>query len=412
MESLGWRWECLHDGNDDEDLPANPLGNKEKLAELIAKRRAERLAREAEEKERQHQAPSSDLPEGAYEDAEITPQDANIDKIMSDASKPTRKASKKALEEMERETQRLARQQALAHQMKVKKKFTTNDLFAKFNFRQPAVPKPSVDQPTEGETTASSAPNSDGIEERLKDPHSTPPSSPPSPLDLQKDLVEKGALSKLMLARQDSLASLAEIDDDEELPDITEMMRSSQRQKKSETPAPAQVQPPKPGLKVARLGKKAALPSQDDSDDELEVIPQLPPHLRAFDKVAKSTRSTRPAESKAIHNLKHLSHVNLHVGKGRKKSSKPSVAPQALEFQLRKRAKEQARLQQLERIEELRAKGIEVQTAEEREKEAEAFENLLEKARQDAVELRKAEKAARKEAGEEVTMDVSDDEDD
>ena len=399
------------DGDDEDGLPVNPLGNKEKLAELIAKKRAERLAREAEKQERQQHAASSDLPQGAYEDAEVTPQDANIEKIMSDASRPARKASKKALEEMERETQRLARQQALAHQMKVKKKFTTNDLFAKFNFRQPAVPKTPADQPTEGETTASSVPNSDGVEERAKYPHSTPPSSPPSPLDLQKDLVEKGALSKLMPVRHDSIASIVEIDSDEESPDITEIMRSPQRQKKSETTVAAQFEQPKKGLELARLGNEAALPTKGDSDDELEIIPRLPPHLRAFDKVAKSTRSTRPAESRAIHNLKHLSHVNLHEGKGRKRSSKPSVAPQALEFQLRKRAKEQARLQQLERIEELRAKGIEVQTTGEREKEAEAFENLLEKARQDAVELRKAEKAARKEAGEEVTMDASDDED-
>ena len=31
-----------------------------------------------------------------------------------------------------------------------------------------------------------------------------------------------------------------------------------------------------PGLKLARLSKKATRPSKDDSDDELEIIPQLP----------------------------------------------------------------------------------------------------------------------------------------
>ena len=398
------------DADDEDELPINPLGNKVKLADLVAKKRAERLAREAEEKERDQMA-SSDLPEGAYDDTEETPQDRNIEKIMSDSSRPARKASKKALEEMERETQRLARQQALAHQMKVKKKFTTSDLFAKFNFRQPAATDVAANQPTEGDTTASSVPNSDGIEERAKDFHSTPPSSPPSPLDVQRALVDKGALSKLTPVRQDSIASLAEIDDDEELPDIAEAIKGTQKAKAFVNGAFAEPQQDKKGFKLARLGKKAALPSKDDSDDDLEIIQQLPAHLRAFEKVAGSSRSSRPADSKAIHNLKHLSHFNSREGQPRKKGSRPSVNPQALETQLRKRAKEQARLQQLERIEELRAKGIEIQTVEEQEKEAEAFENLLEKARLDAVELRKAEKAARREAGEEIAMDVSEDED-
>ena len=399
------------DADDEDDLPVNPLRNKEKLAELVAKKRTERLAKEAEEKERDQQTASSDLPEGVYDDADKTPQDRTIEKIMSDASRPARKASKKALEEMERETQRLARQQALAHQMKVKKKFTTSDLFAKFNFRQPAAVDVPANQSTGGDTTASSAPNSDGIEERTKNPHSTPPSSPPSPLDRQQELVDKGALSKLVPVRQDSIASLAEFDEDEDLPDMVEVMKGTQKEKSISHPAVAGPQQDKKGLKLARLGKKAALPSKDDSDDDLEIIQQLPAHLRAFEKVAGSNRPSRPADSKAIHNLKHLSHFNFREGQPRKKGSRPSVDPKALETQLRKRAKEQARLQQLERIEELRAKGIEVQTVEEREKEAEAFENLLEKARQEAVELRKAEKAARKEAGEEIAMDVSEDED-
>ena len=85
--------------------------------------------------------------------------------------------------------------------------------------------------------------------------------------------------------------------------------------------------------------------------------------------------------------------------------------PQVLEAQLRLRAKEQARAQQLERIAELKAKGIEIQTTEEREREQEQYENLLEKARQEAVELRKAEKAAAKELGaDESKVLASDDE--
>ena len=398
------------EGDQDEDLPANPLGSKEKLAELVAQKRAERLAREAEDAERRAQT-SSDLPDDAFENDHDVPADPDVERIMSDASRPARKASKKALLEMERETQRLARQQALAHQMKVKKKFTTEDLFAKFNFRQPAAAKDvSITQPIDEDTTASSAPGSDGAEERAKPLHSTPPSSPPTPLDRQKALVEHGALSKLFPVRQDSIASLADVNEDEDLPDLEEVLRRSQAQKTAQ-PSITQSAVDKKGLKLARLGKHAARNASDDSDDELEIVDQLPRHLQAFNRAMASVRPNRPADSKAIHNLKHLSHLHSSENKMVKKGPRPSLNPTTLENQLRKRAKEQARQQQLERIDELRAKGIEVQTSEQREQEAEAFENLLDKARQEAANLRKAEKAARKEAGEEGAMQDSEDED-
>jgi mediator of replication checkpoint protein 1 len=397
------------DHGSEDEMPSNPFGTKEKLQSLIAQKRAERLAREADERKRRN-ASSSDLPDEVFENSQGDPIDPNVEKILSDASKPARKASKKALLEMERETQRMARQQALAHQMRVKKKFTTNDLLAKFNFRRDTTEQEtSLQTTTDGDTTASSAPNSDGPEAGSKHPVSTPPSSPPTPLDQQKTLVEQGALSKLVPVREDSLASLAEIDDDEELPYIAEVVKSSQLPKAVADGRVERLQPEKKGLKLARLGKKAANPKDDGSDDELEILSAFPSHLQAFEKAMRSYRPGRPADSKAIHALKHLSHFNRDVV-APKKGSRRSTDPKNLEAQLRRRAKEQARQQQLERIDELRAKGVDVQTSEEREKEAEAFEDLLEKARQDAVELRRAEKAARKEAGD-GPVEISDDED-
>jgi mediator of replication checkpoint protein 1 len=131
------------DNSDEEDELPRP----HKLAELVAQKRAERLARESEQQKAkkarksngQHEVEhaSSDLPEEVFEGSQDVPANPDVDRILSDAARPTRKASKKAMIEMERETQRLARQQALAHQIKVKKKFSTNDLFARFNFRQP-----------------------------------------------------------------------------------------------------------------------------------------------------------------------------------------------------------------------------------------------------------------------------------
>lgn len=401
-------------GSDDEDnLPANPLaagGNK--LAELVAQKRAERLAREAEQKSRQSRNDedrssahaSSDLPEEAFEHSQDAPANPDVDRILSDAARPTRKASKKAMLEMERETQRLARQQALAHQMKTKKKFSTNDLFAKFNFRQPqAAPN--------AEPSSSSAPNSDAADASFdsipKEPVSTPPSSPPTPFDKQKMLVERGALAKMKPVRQDTIESIAADDDD--LPHIDEMLKSSQRQKQQATvvePSPAEEK----GAKIARWGKKSVPQTyRDDSDDDLEIVQPLPKHLQAFERVKPAKQAEK--HSNAIHTLRYLSHIGQNDAKpNRGAKVKPSVHPQVLEAQLRRKAREQAFQAQQERIAELKAKGIVVQTAEEREKEAEEFDNLLEKARQEAQDLKKAERAARKEAGDETMMQASDDE--
>ncbi|KAK4627092.1 hypothetical protein CLAFUW4_04722 [Fulvia fulva] len=414
------------DGSDAE-LPSHPFGgnqsNQSKLAALVAEKRAERLAKQAEEEARRKERSdathaSSDLPDEIVEGSQHA-VDPEVERIMSDAAKPTRKASRKALLEMERETQRIARQQALAHQMKVRKKFTTTDLFARFNFRPNG--ESNVPATTEGDATPSSAPTSDAAEAHHKEPVSTPPSSPPTPLDRQRALVEKGALSKLVPVRQDSIASVAEVDSDGELPDMAQLLSSSRAPPLNAVGASnaAATPEPKKGLKLARLGKKAATVRHDDSDDELDILQNLPGHLSVFDKV-KGNMKRQNTDSKAIHALKHLSHLGTDsgfTGRRKKGASRPSVNPQALEVQLRLRAKEQARAQHRGRIAELKAKGIDVQSAEEREREAEDFENLLEKARQDAVELRKAEKAAAKAggvdaAGNEVASgDESEDED-
>lgn len=398
----------------DEDLPMNPIGSKQKLAALVAEKRAERLAKEAEE-EQQRSAfahASSDLPDEIVEDARAA-SNPEIERIMSDAAKPTRKASKKAMLDMERETQRMVRQQALAHQMKTKKKFTTNDLFARFNYR-PAGQASAPPPPADGDTTASSAPNSDAVDAVTKEPVSTPPSSPPTPLDRQRALVEQGALSKLVPVREDSLTSIIDDEDEgEELLSMHDMISSSRALELAETPAKAASEKKK-GLRLARFGKKAVPVRQDDSsDDELEILKELPSHLSIFDR-AKGIQKRQHTDSTAIHILKHLAHAGTdaaHSGRRNKNNSRPSVNPQVLEAQLRLRAKEQARARQLERIAELRAKGIEVQTTEEREREAEEFENLLEKARQDAVDLRKAEKAADNEGKVVASDDESEDED-
>jgi len=425
--------------SDEDELPANPFGGKQRLAELIAEKREERLRREVEEAEQaksakksKHQRSlsatrnaSSDLPDDVLDDAQGA-ANSDIDRIMSDASRPARKASKKALLEMERETQRLTRQQALAHQMKVRKKFTTDDLFARFNFRQQPQFESTADV-AGGDTTGSSAPNSDAVDLAVgsppKEPVSTPPSSPPTagptPLDKQKAIVERGALSKLMPFREDSLQSLSYPDEDENLPEIANILSSSQRLDRvvAHESLTDRLASAKQDSGNIRSGRTVTERHDNSSDDELDIIAPLPSHLKVFDSViARPTNQGTSAGSKAIHDLRHLSHIGAYESMARK-PGKPgahriaSVNAQALEAQLRRKAKDQARQQQHDRMAELKAKGVEILTVEDREREQEVFESLLERARLEAQDLRRAEKESLKAANGEANVQPSDDED-
>ncbi|KAL9029722.1 MAG: hypothetical protein Q9180_006996, partial [Flavoplaca navasiana] len=83
---------------------------------------------------------------------------------------------------------------------------------------------------------------------------------------------------------------------------------------------------------------------------------------------------------------------------------------------LQKRARQQAARERAEKIQELKDRGVIIQTAEERQKDQAEVEDLLEKARREAVDIKQKEKdKARKEAranGEAVADDTSEDDED
>ena len=391
------------DDDSEEELPSKSMINERRQGTSRQNSVHEAEDSQLREQSRSPSRPSAEVPDDTRDAIEDASQ-REFERIMSDASRPSRKASKKALLEMERETQRLSRQQALAHQMKVKKKFTTSDLMAKLKMRPIGV------NSNRFASSACSAPNSDGAEDVGREAISTPPSSPPTPFDRQKALVEHGALSKIVPVRQDSIASLAEQESPSVMPNVVGVSNPRQRSSTNLMQELKMASKPKKGSKLARLGKNPVNPRDEGSDDELDILPAAPVHMSVFERAIASTRAGMPADCKAIHNLRHLSHLNFQDA-GTKKGSRPSIHPRILEAQLRRKAKEQARQQQLERVAELKAKGIEIQTEEQREKEAEEFENLLEKAREQAVALRKAEKAALGKAHGEAYLQPSDDED-
>ncbi len=81
------------------------------------------------------------------------------------------------------------------------------------------------------------------------------------------------------------------------------------------------------------------------------------------------------------------------------KRSKDSMTNAELQILLHRRAKEQARHERDEKIQALKDKGVLVQTSEEKERDQMQLETMLERARNEADELRRKEKEAAKQEG-------------
>ena len=176
--------ESLRAEDDRSELLKAPA-NDSRLQELIAKKRAEREAREAEEKKSMEE---KFITRRAFEKTlsqDISASDGTSDddlaeKRLAQSARPVRKASKKALEEMNRETQRMNRNMQLAHQARTKKKISKDSLFARFNFHNATSSKKAFSEHPSSSTIPSSAAPSDIEETRAKD---SPPTSPANSFD-------------------------------------------------------------------------------------------------------------------------------------------------------------------------------------------------------------------------------------
>jgi mediator of replication checkpoint protein 1 len=408
------------DSSDADELPPNPLEN-ERFKALVEKKRQERLekeAREAEEKAKKTE-------ERRKQAAMLEEDDVNDDFVeqrLAQQSKPTRKAGKKAIERMAQETQRLSRNTQLAHQPKTKKKITKVDLFKVFNFR--AAGSAEEEKPEDGPTSSSPAPHSD------VEMHETPPTSPAS----HGSDNEKPAVTASDQATSDTLLKAKnqpQTEGDEELPTLEEALASSSpkaldkgkgkaieedlQEPKIEKKLllkqrPVRIRPP-----VIANGKASAA---DDSDSDLEILTAKTPDARKkkLDNIFDRIPAKQAKESHSLQALKMLAHLKSPGKQNLGRNQKPSLTTTELQFSLQHRARQQAAREREERLEALKAKGVIVQTAEEREKALAEVEDLMAKARREGEEIRRKEKAAakkeRREKGEEDPLaDSSDDED-
>lgn len=406
---------------DDSDVPAI---KSDRFKALVERKRAERKAREAEEERKKaaRMAAQAALMQDESEDdvSDITDDDGGR-KLTQEVKRPAaRKASKKALEEMNRETQRMSRALQLAHEAKTKKKITKASLFERFNFK-PEKPDGAVVREPAMSSSRPATPTSSGHTDTEMKDADTPPSSPPARVE---DVLGKAptATPSTVVQQTSADAQLISHEDLEgdDLPTIEEFMAtsSSRKQEKAKAPTPiievAKDQKPaitKRNIRVKLPTIKANLVTID-SDEELVITETKKSKIDAmFDRIPEK----KAKESNSIHALRRLAHLDSPEKKPNRKVSKSAMTAGELQAQLQQRARQQAKLERDRRLEMLKAKGIHIQTEEERERELAQVEDIVSRARHEAEEImqreREAAKKAKKESGEvdPLAWDDSDD---
>lgn len=378
------------DGSDEESQPKN----NGRLQALIAQKRKEREDRERVEAEKkavrakQNEQFSSDVLSGEDSGDDNERRSA---KKLSQQARPSRKASKKALEEMNRETQRMSRNMQLAHQAQTKKKITKESFFARFNFGQP---KTDNAGPSAGNSSTTASQNSsDGeVQKDRETPRTSPVMGPADKPVGPQTAGDKG--------------KEAETEDMEfTMPPLEEVLAGTHLQHEEPTVARAEVQTEeprqktsgpkhehktlkKPPVRVQLSRQSVAEHQQEDSDDDLEVVtsPAKCRRIAAFENI----KTKRSEESASMLKLKALAHLTCPD----RQATSTNFAQ--LSADLLAQARRQTADERKQRIDELRAKGVFIETAEERQAMEDEIENLVEKARQEADDIKKQERKEKK----------------
>ncbi|KAG6003395.1 hypothetical protein E4U21_002070 [Claviceps maximensis] len=366
----------------DDDLPAL---KSDRFKILVERKRQERLAREAAEESRkaerraQQDKLTSELDQLASDDGDsggITDDEGG--RRLTQEARPTRKASRKAIEEMNRETQRMARNMQLAHEAKTKKKISKQSLFQRFNYKPAGYVEP---EPQTHSSSRPTTPHSDIVEMNVKDA-ATPPSSPPVP----KSTSPRVAATKSAVLT--SLATEGTHDDTAQSRKGTKPSspqgaadESGQKQQEAQT----QKQTRRVRVRLPVLPVNSAML---DSDDELQITTTTKNKL---DVLFESIPSKMTSESQSIHALRALAQVKSPSKERVGKNDQSRMTPGELQAYLHLKARQQAKMERERRLEILRGQGIVVQTAEEREKQEQEVEDLVAKARQEAHKIMETE---------------------
>ncbi|KAI1002755.1 hypothetical protein K3495_g5448 [Podosphaera aphanis] len=380
--------------SDSESLPED-IGEQSLFYASLRKKNLEQQMKEIkaqndrETKTAEQEKKNVSLTHGEDENSE------GVDSHFTPKPRVSRKASKKALEEINRETQRISRNQQFAHKAMTKKKFTKSSLFSKFNFRSKEEPEP-VRPSSSGSTTPST-------ELKMND---TPPTSPISAQHMESNLFQdyQSAPEKNFKSQYlgEEVISVVE----KNVENLSTDMKSEKFQKSSHSHdnlALSQSEFP--------FHRKELL--VDDSDSDLEILQKTPTQKKRLDNVFDRVPAKQSREPTALHALKMLANIASPFAK-EDPTKKSKISNVQLQIDLQQRARNQAIQEREERLALLRARGITIQTSEEMEKERSELDDMLSKAREEAEMLAKLEKSKTKGNFEDsinMINDTSDDED-
>lgn len=393
----------------DSDLPAEPQIST-KLQLLVARKRSELDAKEAsrtQKKAKKHASPSrfkitrSIRPESLSADPDIGEDDGDEkarETQLTQHTRPTRKASKKALEEMSRETQRMSRNMQLAHQARTRKKVTKESFLKRFNYQSNTHDVGGSVNPLSSSAVVSSAPGSDleGTYGQV-----SPPTSPAGPDDIPPKLSESAGdevlmpPEKLYITREDVHAvlpstlvspncSLLQLSTDLENPWPQTVSKADVQQKGVDE---SKIFSPSPVSRLPKRSLKSPI-LQLGSDSELEIVPHGKPKRSKLD-VFNCQPAHSANEKRSLQTLRAL--ANMNSPDKRNLSSKPTMTMSDMQESLRRRARKQAAEERAQKIKELKERGVIIQTVEERERDQAEVEDLVEKARREAAAIMQKE---------------------
>ncbi len=423
-------------GDDDgsgSDLPAEPQNNA-KLQALVARKKEELRAREESKRSKASKKKGSSHTRSDTPPASINPvlsvvsddspsENAGDCKLTKQA-RPTRKASKKALQEMNRETQRMSRNMQLAHQAITRKKITKESFFSRFNFQCSKSDTADAAPAQSSSTVASSAPPSD--KENICN-NESPPTSPLRDDVISPKLPAINLVQELPTNRENSGVE----DIKAVLPDNLLLVNRLSPKSPSRN-SPRRAEDPFLGslngtftsarkTKVQRIKLPLTAPAAKsadgsmmraiDSESDIEIVP--PRNSKRSLQVFERLPAHGINEGRSLQTLRALAHLNSPAT--RLSSSKPAYTMSEMQISLQRQARKQAAEERAAKIQDLKDRGLIVQTAEERERDQALIEDLVEKARKEAAAIMQKEKDAEKKKklanGEADVNDLTSDED-
>lgn len=389
----------------DEELPTNLFTNP-RLATLVAAKRKERREKEAAEARARDENRACTLNGSGGSDDSGDDRDT---KALESTKQPRqrRSAGKKALEEMARESQRMARGMQLVHEATTRRKVGKEELFAKFGFRPQNATVP-IAPSTEGEAEK-------GVGTKTEDQNVRHNSG--------KEVTGNAGKTAEIAMPLDPTPSATILIDIK--PKKESVMPLPTRPDKGKGRA---IDPPTPQKQIKREFKlphvridfsKHPLNTTItiESDDDIEIVDPVKASAQAKVKEPSSTyaalqarkllaletqRLEKVAREKAkkaaiIQDLRKRSgNTTILKSKFPKVTSKTKMSQKQLTASLLQQSRVQALKEREERIADLRAKGVIILTAEERAKDIATVEEEMEKVRLDAERIKKREKKERK----------------